>query len=75
MADQPIPQSETLTHKFALALAVRLQDYRAWRQRRRDLNELRALGAAGLRDLGIEMSECRSIVETGGRDRRRGYEN
>ncbi len=45
--------------------------YRAWRQKRRDLAELRSLSGSALRDLAIDRSELSSIVHAREGERRR----
>ena len=54
-------------------LKIHLEKFRVWRQRRRDLAELRGLSSGALRDLGIDRSEASSIVNTSKKDRRRNY--
>ena len=48
-----------------------LRRFSAWRQKRRDLAELRSLSGAALRDLAIDRSELSSIVNAGKSERRR----
>ncbi|WP_299474697.1 DUF1127 domain-containing protein [uncultured Roseibium sp.] len=52
-------------------LAAWRADFHAWRQKRRDRNELENLSSSTLRDLAIDRSEITSIVTSGEGERRR----
>ena len=71
MTSHSIIDATPRTNAEASVLQKWIFGWRAWRQRRRDLAELRGLSSSALRDLAIDRSELSSVVNAGEGERRR----
>lgn len=71
MAHQSIITAAIHRDTSTSILQDRLRRFAAWRQKRRDLAELRSLSGAALRDLAIDRTEVSSIVNACEGERRR----